>query len=196
MDGHAPCRRPLLHRWPACVGVWRRRSDVPESSMELPAPRLQAGRAKRAGPRRHIAVQARSWVRFCRSCSHGAVLCCGLSGCTDIGASLSGASPAVDAPVRHISGGDPQRGRDVISAVGCGVCHAIPGVQNAHGIVGPPLDGFSRRQLIGGVAPNQPGILVRWIKDAPSVAPQTGMPRMPLSDQQAKHVAAYLYTLR
>jgi cytochrome c1 len=97
---------------------------------------------------------------------------------------------------RQVIGGDPEAGRAAIAAVACGICHVIPGVRGANGIVGPSLAGFARRQLIGGIAPNQPTMLVQWVKDAPSIAPSTGMPDMPLTDAQARDVAAYLFTLR
>jgi mono/diheme cytochrome c family protein len=97
---------------------------------------------------------------------------------------------------QRIVGGDPERGRAIIEAIECGVCHIIPGVAGAHGVVGPSLEKFGHRQLVGGVAPNHPAILTRWVKDAPEIAPNTGMPSLPLTEDEARHVAAYLYTLR
>jgi mono/diheme cytochrome c family protein len=97
---------------------------------------------------------------------------------------------------QRILGGDQEAGRAVISEVACGVCHVIPGVRGANGVVGPSLAGFARRQLIGGVAPNQPAVLVQWVRNAPSIAPNTGMPELPLTEAQARDVAAYLFTLR
>ncbi len=61
--------------------------------------------------------------------------------------------------------------------------------------MGPPLDGFADRALIAGRFPNQPETLARFVRDAPSLSPQTGMPPMPLTEEEARHVAAYLYTL-
>jgi cytochrome c1 len=99
-------------------------------------------------------------------------------------------------PPARIAGGDASAGKVVIAQTGCGVCHVIPGVRGARGSVGPTLQHFARRSYIGGNVPNQPDTLVRWVADAPSLAPGTAMPRMPLTEQQARHVAAYLYTLR
>jgi cytochrome c len=96
----------------------------------------------------------------------------------------------------RVIGGDPEAGRDAVARIACGVCHHIPGVRGAHGVVGPPLTEFGRRQFIAGVVPNRPAMLVRWVKDAPSIAPNTGMPGLPLTEEEARHVAAYLYTLR
>ncbi len=101
---------------------------------------------------------------------------------------VSGGDRAVD--------GDPERGRSLIAAVGCGACHTIPGVAGARGNVGPPLEHFGSRSLIGGVMPNQPALLIRWVRDAPALAPETAMPTLPLDETEARHVAAYLYGLR
>ena len=79
--------------------------------------------------------------------------------------------------------------------MGCGACHEIPGVRWPRGRVGPSLDGFARRALIGGQFPNRPDILGLWVRNAPALSPRTGMPPMPLSEQEARDVAAYLYTL-
>lgn len=111
-------------------------------------------------------------------------------------ASLSACNQA-DAPAgQRLVAGDAEAGRSIIAQVECGVCHSIPGVTGARGIVGPPLEEFGRRQFIAGFLPNQPGLLARWVREAPSLVPETGMPDMPLSEDQARDVAAYLYTLR
>ena len=57
------------------------------------------------------------------------------------------------------------------------------------------LAGFGARPFIAGRLPNQPGVLTRWLIDAPSLDPGTAMPPMPLNQAQARDVAAYLYTL-
>jgi cytochrome c1 len=96
----------------------------------------------------------------------------------------------------HVAGGDAKRGVEVIEAYGCGSCHTIPGVRNAKGLVGPPLLWWSRRTFIAGELPNTPENLVRWIQSPQSVEARTAMPTLGLSDQQARDVAAYLYTVR
>ena len=94
-----------------------------------------------------------------------------------------------------IAGADAGRGRAAIARVGCGACHEIPGIPWPQGRVGPSLEGFARQALISGQFPNRPDILSLWVRDAPALSPQTGMPSMPLSEQEARDVAAYLYTL-
>lgn len=94
------------------------------------------------------------------------------------------------------AGGNSEVGKALIVSKGCGACHVIPGVQGARGLVGPPLFFFSRRTMIAGELPNTPDNLVRWIKDPKQVEPGTAMPDLGLNDQQARDVAAYLYTLQ
>ncbi len=94
------------------------------------------------------------------------------------------------------TGGDPQRGAQVISQFRCGACHIIPGIRNANGLVGPPLNLFGRRTFVGGEVPNTPDNLVRWILSPKSIEPGTAMPELGLNEQQARDAAAYLYTLR
>jgi cytochrome c2 len=107
---------------------------------------------------------------------------------------LAGCSQA-DAPVQ-LSGGQPDRGRHTIERLGCGVCHVIPGVRGPHGVVGPSLAQFAGRIYLAGSLPNQPSVLVQFVRDAPSLVTNTAMPELPLDEQEARDVAAYLYTLR
>ncbi|MET0536231.1 MAG: c-type cytochrome [Steroidobacter sp.] len=101
---------------------------------------------------------------------------------------------AVDTePLPQVTGGNAERGRDVIREYECGVCHVIPGIPAASGRVGPALDAYARRPYIAGKFPNQPETLVRWILDAPAMAPQTAMPAIAMSHQEARDAAAYLY---
>jgi cytochrome c2 len=94
------------------------------------------------------------------------------------------------------TGGNAQHGRQLIDDYRCGACHLIPGVHDARGMVGPPLIYFARRTFIAGELPNNPANLVRWIRSPKSVEPGTAMPELGLSEEDARDVAAYLYTLR
>lgn len=109
--------------------------------------------------------------------------------------SLCACADKTDAP-RAIAGADTARGLVVIERVGCAACHRIPGVAWPTGAVGGTLDRFADRSLIAGRLPNQPDTLVHWLRDAPSLSPETGMPPMPITDAEARDIAAYLYTLR
>ena len=64
------------------------------------------------------------------------------------------------------------------------------------GVVGPPLDGMASRAFIAGQLPNTPDVLVAFLQNPPALVPATGMPDVRLSLDQARHVAAYLYTLK
>lgn len=91
--------------------------------------------------------------------------------------------------------GDPAAGRELLAGYGCGACHIIPGVPGARGAVGPSLVRWSERGFIAGALPNQPGNLIRWITAPQSVEPATVMPDLGVSDEAARHIAAYLYSL-
>ena len=94
------------------------------------------------------------------------------------------------------TGGNAHRGKQLIEQYRCGACHVIPGVENAKGLVGPPLMWWGRRTFIGGELPNKPQNLQRWLLSPKSVEPGTAMPTLGLTPQQARDVSAYLYTLR
>jgi cytochrome c1 len=94
------------------------------------------------------------------------------------------------------TGGNANRGAQLIDQYRCGACHTIPGIHDARGRVGPPLMFFGDRTYIGGEVPNTPANLVRWIRSPQSIESGTAMPNLGLTEQQARVVAAYLYTLR
>lgn len=94
-----------------------------------------------------------------------------------------------------VSFGDPERGRTVIEAAGCGSCHTIPGVDGADALVGPPLIKWSERGFIAGSLANTPENLLRWVRNPQEVEPGTAMPDLNLSVQEAQDVVAYLFTL-
>ncbi len=101
-------------------------------------------------------------------------------------------APPVD---RHpMPQADPERGRLAMNRTGCGSCHRIPGVW-PEGSVGPSLEAFAQQTLIAGRLPNRADVLAEFVRDAPRYVPGTGMPAMPLTEEEARDVAAYLYTL-
>ena len=88
------------------------------------------------------------------------------------------------------------RGRLLLQQFGCGQCHSIPGVANARGTSGPPLAGVRERAYLGGVAPNTPGNMARWIRDPRRFDPRTTMPAMGVTEAQAADMVAYLMDAR
>lgn len=95
----------------------------------------------------------------------------------------------------NIPGGNAESGKRLIGFYECGSCHVIPGVQGAEGVVGPPLNFWSRRSLIAGNVPNDPDNLIRWIVDPQAIEPGTAMPNLGVTSAEARDIAAFLYTL-
>lgn len=91
-----------------------------------------------------------------------------------------------------VSGGDADRGAEAMQRYACGTCHTIPGVDDAGGVVAPPLDRFGRRAFIGGHAPNTAQNLVRWLLNPQDISPGTDMPALGLTEEDARNIAAYL----
>lgn len=90
---------------------------------------------------------------------------------------------------------DAKAGRAVIDRVGCASCHSIRGIDWPKGEVGPSLEGLAHRALIAGKVPNEPEMLARFVRNAPEVVPGTTMPPMPISEAEARDVAAFLYEI-
>jgi cytochrome c1 len=95
-----------------------------------------------------------------------------------------------------LTGGVPARGQDAIRNYGCGACHSVPGVAGADGTVGPPLDAFSKREYVGGVVMNSPENLILWVQAPQAIDPDSAMPNTGVTHEDARDIAAYLYTLR
>jgi cytochrome c1 len=95
-----------------------------------------------------------------------------------------------------LTGGDPTAGKEALPRYGCGACHTIPGVTNARGLIGPPLSGFSQRIYVAGVLYNRPENVMNWLKDPVSIDDKTAMPNTGVTDEDARNIAAFLYTLR
>jgi cytochrome c len=94
------------------------------------------------------------------------------------------------------AGGNAARGRAIVSARHCGVCHEIPRVTGANGVIGPPLATLWRRSFIAGTLANTPDNLIRWVRDPHGVDPTTAMPTLALDEGQARDVATFLYSLQ
>lgn len=104
-------------------------------------------------------------------------------------------STASDPPGEQIPGADSSAGKAAIVNYGCAACHTIPGVAGAHGTVGPPLNNFAERKYVAGVLANNPDNLIYWIRFPQQVVNGVAMPDMNVTEQDARNIAAYLYTL-
>jgi mono/diheme cytochrome c family protein len=90
---------------------------------------------------------------------------------------------------------DPRAGIAALQQYACTTCHTIPGMVGATAHVGPPLKGIASRKYLAGRLPNTPENMVRWIRDPKSVSAQTLMPDLTVSEQHARDMTAYLFTL-
>jgi cytochrome c len=93
-------------------------------------------------------------------------------------------------------GGDSAKGRQAVERYGCVACHNIPGIQGAKGMVGPPLDHLASRTFIAGKIQNTPPNLIQWIENPQSLDPNNAMPNLGVTPDDAKDIAAFLYTLK
>lgn len=86
-----------------------------------------------------------------------------------------------------------ERGLAAIERAGCAACHDIPGLDWPRGRTGPSLAGFDDVGAIAGALPNTAENLAAFVRNAPAAKPGSTMPAMPLSEDEARDVAAYLY---
>jgi cytochrome c2 len=91
---------------------------------------------------------------------------------------------------------DPSRGKLAVGQYGCTACHAVPGMEGPKARVGPTLHGIASRQMLGGVLPNSPENMARWLRSPQSATPHTAMPDLGVTEGDARDMAAYLATLR
>jgi cytochrome c len=101
-----------------------------------------------------------------------------------------------DRAAMTVAGGDARIGLRLVTRYQCGACHTIPGVQGAAGQEAPTLDHIGRLSYIAGGIPNLPANMIAWLRAPHAVKPGTEMPPMGLTEQEARHMAAFLYTLR
>ena len=101
-----------------------------------------------------------------------------------------------EAPAPPASAGDRENGKLLLRQFGCGACHEIPGVADAQGRVGPPLEGVASRIYLAGVLPNTPENMAAFIRAPQRFAPRTAMPDLGVSEPHARDMVAYLQGLR
>lgn len=105
-------------------------------------------------------------------------------------------APAPSRELTILTGGHPGRGPALLVRHGCVACHTVQDVPQARGRVGPVLDGLGGRPFLAGRLENTPDQLVRWLQDARRLVPGTAMPSLGVPDQDARDIAAYLYSRR
>ena len=95
-----------------------------------------------------------------------------------------------------LTGGHVEQGRTELVRFGCVACHEVPGIRGGTATVAVPLRGVADRQYLAGRLPNTPDNITRWIQHPQAVSPGTAMPDLGVGDQQARDIAAYLYSQR
>jgi cbb3-type cytochrome oxidase cytochrome c subunit len=87
--------------------------------------------------------------------------------------------------------GDAAVGKELFTTKGCLGCHAVSGIEGAEHAwsdFGPILDGVGTKLA--------PAWIYAWIRDPRSMWPETRMPDLRLTEEEAAHITAYLTTLR
>lgn len=91
--------------------------------------------------------------------------------------------------------GDPNAGRTLFATKGCPGCHTVQHVPTANGAVGPNLTNVVLRPTLGGDRlENTPDNMAHWIMDPPGMKPGTAMPNLGLNQQEARDIAAFLFS--
>ncbi len=109
-------------------------------------------------------------------------------------AAVMACAPVALTPEQRLPDADVQAGRVALTEYGCGACHTIPGVEFADARVGPSLEGLAAQSYLAGKLPNTADNLVRWIRNPQGIDPGVVMPNLGVSEQEARDMAAYLYS--
>jgi cytochrome c len=88
--------------------------------------------------------------------------------------------------------GDASNGRELFIGYGCGACHQVGGVRQAVGRVGPNLDDLHEQRIIAGVLPNTPELVAAFLQDPSAYAPNTAMPDLGVTPEDAADLTAFL----
>ncbi len=113
----------------------------------------------------------------------------------DLATYLVSLDPA-EPPNVSFASADPRHGRQLLDEKGCTGCHTFSGVpalniQPGTAKAGPTALAPDLRHARERLAP---GTLLTWITDPQSLKPDTPMPKLPLSADEARDIAAYIYT--
>jgi cytochrome c len=112
-----------------------------------------------------------------------------------LGSAACGNGDETPTPV-VVAGGDPERGREALIRYECNTCHRIPGVETENGRTAPALTVWANRAFVAGIMPNTPENVMDFIQDPQRYRPGTAMPDLGVTDDDARDIAAYLFTLR
>ncbi len=89
-----------------------------------------------------------------------------------------------------------KKGEQLVTTGACVGCHTIQGTP-ANGKVGPNLTHVGSRQTIAaGILENNRDNIARWVRNPPAIKPGAKMPANLVSEDDARAVAEYLYSLK
>jgi cytochrome c len=95
----------------------------------------------------------------------------------------------------EVEGGDPDIGQELVIAYECTSCHYIPGFQESSGHDAPGLQLWPNRAFVAGAAPNRPENVISFLMDPEGIQPGSAMPNLGISEEEARHITAYLFTI-
>jgi len=99
-----------------------------------------------------------------------------------------------DYKFKYPGGGNPTRGKELVENIGCLGCHAIGENKIVRETRGLSYDVAPELTKIGSKV--NPQWLYDWLKNPRHYLPNTKMPSLRLTDQEASDIVAYLMTLR
>jgi len=108
---------------------------------------------------------------------------------------LSGCGPKAEPEPTGPFEPSAERGKTLVIRYGCRACHLIPEIPGREVRIGPSMEHFAERKVIGGKLENTPENIVRWIRNPRSINPQTAMPTLGVKEHEAQDIAAYLMTI-
>jgi cytochrome c2 len=111
-----------------------------------------------------------------------------------LGAACNRQEPTLQKPAPPV--GDAARGKQLVAQYGCTSCHVIPGIDGPRGEVGPSLEHVAVRQLIALKLPNNLPNMMEYLQNPQLAGNQNVMPNLGLKPEEARDIAAYLYTLK
>jgi cytochrome c2 len=108
---------------------------------------------------------------------------------------LCGCAPSRTENVARVTGGNPVVGKVQIVRHGCPACHEISGIETARARVGPSLRNIVGQEYLTGQLVNTPDNMIRWVRTPQGIRPNSAMPDMGISEEEARDITAYLYSL-
>ncbi|HEY4613134.1 MAG TPA: c-type cytochrome, partial [Bacteroidota bacterium] len=92
------------------------------------------------------------------------------------------------------AGGNSAAGKRLVESVGCLACHAMGGEETVRKVRGTTFDIAPELSRVGSKATSD--WLFDWVKNPRHYNPETRMPSLRLTDDEARNIVAYLTTLK